>query len=139
MDMTIPTLQMKIVLESNPLKSTMLVGGLGVRYATLGYGAKSKSKNSSSNIPVAAVGPGSIPRERSARSGMMFMVGVHSMHSKLQSLAYSQIRIRYVHLEVSTALFALLSTTPWAKVFALCIMLYTLRIMLSTLFICCSH
>ena len=30
MDMRIPPLKFKIMLESNPLKSTMLVGGLGV-------------------------------------------------------------------------------------------------------------
>ena len=30
MDMIIPLLKINIVLESNPLKSTMLVGGLGV-------------------------------------------------------------------------------------------------------------
>ena len=30
MDMRIPPLEIKIMLESNPVKSTMLVGGLGV-------------------------------------------------------------------------------------------------------------
>ena len=31
MDMRIPPLQIKIMLESNPLKSKLLIGGLGVR------------------------------------------------------------------------------------------------------------
>ena len=34
-DMRIPTLQIKIVLESNPRKSTMLVRGLGVHVSSM--------------------------------------------------------------------------------------------------------
>ena len=48
--------------------------------------------------------------------------------SHLQALVYSPILLQSIHMEVSTAPFALLSTTPWAMLFALCIVLSTLSI-----------
>ena len=51
-----------------------------------------------------------------------------NLFTRLQSLVYSPILLQSVHMEVSTAPFALLSTTPWAMIFALCIMLSTLCI-----------
>ena len=51
-----------------------------------------------------------------------------NLFNRLQSLVYSPILLQSVHMEVSTAPFALLSTTPWAMIFALCIMLSTLCI-----------
>ena len=56
------------------------------------------------------------------------MFGIHNIFNNLQSLVYSPILLQSIHMEVSTAPFALLSTTPWAMIFALCIMLSTLCI-----------
>ena len=60
---------------------------------------------------------------------MMFMLGIYNnLLQRLQALVYSPILLQSIHMEVSTAPFALLSTTPWAMLFALCIVLSTLSI-----------
>ena len=57
------------------------------------------------------------------------MLGIYNnLLQRLQALVYSPILLQSIHMEVSTAPFALLSTTPWAMLFALCIVLSTLSI-----------
>jgi heme/copper-type cytochrome/quinol oxidase subunit 3 len=59
----------------------------------------------------------------------MFMLGIYNnLLQRIQALVYSPILLQSIHMEVSTAPFALLSTTPWAMLFALCIVLSTLSI-----------